>query len=177
MTSNQIGINRYPFNRESVIKRRVPLCRGRYVILLFVSWTTNALPISLFFNLSQINYQHLLQYRVQKQEWEYETWPETVHTRLKLVSLKKASVGWRPRWCQESAGCTMAYLASIPQEVFDVEIHYQYLSMSDCHFNEAPLTPNCNTFWRHTPLAQCDFLIHCTLQPIYLLRHAIKCWS
>ena len=51
---------------------------------------------------------------------------------------KKASVGWRPRWCQESAGCTVAYLASIPQEVFDVEIQYQYLSMSDCHFNEAP---------------------------------------
>ena len=37
---------------------------------------------------------------------------------------KKASVGWRPRWCQESAGCTVAYLASIPQEVFDVEIQY-----------------------------------------------------
>ena len=70
---------------------------------------------------------------------------------------KKASVGWRPRSCQESAGCTVAYLASIPQEVFDVEIQYQYLSMSDCHVNEAPLTPNCNTFWRHTPLAQCDF--------------------
>ena len=89
MTSNLIGINRYGFNRESVIKRRVPLCRGRYVILLFVTWTRNALPIFLFFNLSQINYWHLLQYPVQKARERIRDLTGTIHTRFKMVSLKR----------------------------------------------------------------------------------------